>query len=480
MFTELEELVSKPLALSVAEIEKAYRSPEAIMANRDAIVEMSGPRRFIEMLNAYKQYGDQLVNENILWVFLNYFQRKENCEVRHIYEVTATCYNHQAPKTVAKAYIRQQEAAQFPSLEDCLKTYRFKHSSLVYSHHEERIEEGRLMCKDCGKEAEFSPETKIHELVATARNRRETEKAITKWVCKNLEAGSEDVVERELKTALGVGNDYATIYNALEQTRFYAVTLKDLFQKGYICYPNLRNALNDGNFVKRLEEEIARKIRPPILVVETRIKGQSFADKLLLKGYEKALNEDLANGRLARFLEQMEIPARDEYRFGIGDLVGIMAIVHGDAVTYDVRSGNYEMPCEELAAQNRVYKLLAHFLNMEAGKVREIGPERVYIPERKIEVLEVKDYIKRPKPSGYRACHLILKSTFLQGIPIRFELQAKTNFMDTLAELTDRQNHDSRKLEQRMLVQYLIENRKLTPARIAAYRTLLSPGQEYR
>ena len=55
-----------------------------------------------------------------------------------------------------------------------------------------------------------------------------------------------------------------------------------------------------------------------------------------------------------------------------------------------------------------------------------------------IEVLEVKDYIKEPKPNGYRSLHLIVQvPVFLSDkkLPLRVEVQIRTIAMDFWAAL---------------------------------------------
>lgn len=55
-----------------------------------------------------------------------------------------------------------------------------------------------------------------------------------------------------------------------------------------------------------------------------------------------------------------------------------------------------------------------------------------------IKVIEVKDYIKNPKPNGYRSYHMIVEIPvfFTKGkTPMRVELQIRTNGMDFWATL---------------------------------------------
>ena len=55
-----------------------------------------------------------------------------------------------------------------------------------------------------------------------------------------------------------------------------------------------------------------------------------------------------------------------------------------------------------------------------------------------IEVVEVKDYIKNPKPNGYRSLHLIVKvPVFLSDktLPMKVEVQIRTIAMDFWASL---------------------------------------------
>ena len=55
-----------------------------------------------------------------------------------------------------------------------------------------------------------------------------------------------------------------------------------------------------------------------------------------------------------------------------------------------------------------------------------------------IKVIEIKDYIKSPKPNGYRSYHMIVEIPvfFAKGkTPMRVELQIRTNGMDFWATL---------------------------------------------
>ncbi|EJW99997.1 RelA/SpoT domain-containing protein [gut metagenome] len=52
----------------------------------------------------------------------------------------------------------------------------------------------------------------------------------------------------------------------------------------------------------------------------------------------------------------------------------------------------------------------------------------------KFEVIEIKDYITNPKPSGYRSLHVIGITT-LDGLGIQCEIQLRTTAMDSWAAL---------------------------------------------
>ena len=55
-----------------------------------------------------------------------------------------------------------------------------------------------------------------------------------------------------------------------------------------------------------------------------------------------------------------------------------------------------------------------------------------------IKVIKIKDYIKNPKPNGYRSYHMIIEIPvfFSKGkTPMRVELQIRTNGMDFWATL---------------------------------------------
>ena len=55
-----------------------------------------------------------------------------------------------------------------------------------------------------------------------------------------------------------------------------------------------------------------------------------------------------------------------------------------------------------------------------------------------IKVIKIKDYIKKPKPNGYRSYHMIIEIPVLfsqVNTPMRVELQIRTNGMDFWATL---------------------------------------------
>ena len=71
-------------------------------------------------------------------------------------------------------------------------------------------------------------------------------------------------------------------------------------------------------------------------------------------------------------------------------------------------------------------------------KTRSKKPNSIYNKLQKIKVIEVKDYIKNPKPNGYRSYHMIVEIPvfFAKGkTPMRVELQIRTNGMDFWATL---------------------------------------------
>lgn len=62
----------------------------------------------------------------------------------------------------------------------------------------------------------------------------------------------------------------------------------------------------------------------------------------------------------------------------------------------------------------------------------------MFMKQDDIEVLEIKDYIKNPKPNGYRSLHLIVRvPIFLSDktLPMRVEVQIRTIAMDFWASL---------------------------------------------
>lgn len=62
----------------------------------------------------------------------------------------------------------------------------------------------------------------------------------------------------------------------------------------------------------------------------------------------------------------------------------------------------------------------------------------MFMKQDDIEVIEIKDYIKNPKPNGYRSLHLIVQvPIFLsdKALPMRVEVQIRTIAMDFWASL---------------------------------------------
>ena len=63
---------------------------------------------------------------------------------------------------------------------------------------------------------------------------------------------------------------------------------------------------------------------------------------------------------------------------------------------------------------------------------------KVLEKQQDVAVLQIKDYIAYPKPSGYRSCHLILEQRVLRPEgqrPVVVEVQLRTVAMDTWAAL---------------------------------------------
>lgn len=53
-----------------------------------------------------------------------------------------------------------------------------------------------------------------------------------------------------------------------------------------------------------------------------------------------------------------------------------------------------------------------------------------------VRLLEVRDYITEPKPSGYRACHVLISVPVEGAAPVTVEIQIKTRLQDAWGELT--------------------------------------------
>ncbi|MBI3034289.1 hypothetical protein HYY72_03955 [Candidatus Woesearchaeota archaeon] len=514
--TALDELVQGALPTAIRKTENAYPSEESVRRNRQQILAWPCVKEATEFVKDYREAGEELVRQ-IAWFLINPFIQEEDAEVRHELGIDAICYAHETPVTVGKLSVSERKARQYPTIDEFLKRHKFRHSDFTYSHHAERIAEGRILCSSnhCNKAATLVPTTKIYRAVPRQENPTGIEDAIIaelamKFFPERLRMHRHATIRhlrRDIELALGVGRTFDSIYHALEQTRFYTVNTADIMNNmAHLTradanqlklltpetYDKIRRA-----FIDSVDELAAHYIRNPFIVVVTRMKGDSFADKYILKKHVPDINRGIRDGSLNEYLAGKGLPPiPKDKRTGkpkpfetphLEDFVAMRAIVHGDAISYDLRTG-YTLPPGESVGQTRAVMVFKHIAGINSGE-RIIEPQTgklvkvdasspfdskgFYIdPER------VDDYVNKPKPSGYRAIHVTIASTHVacRGMPIPFELQIKSNFMDNAEQRESGQHHDLKKAVQAAMVDYIVATGATSAARVEIIRTILSPN----
>ena len=331
-----------------------------------------------------------------------------------------------------------------------------------------------------------------------------------------------------LARAQGEDRIYTSLYEALRQTRHRAITLPHIAKnvplersRLQLLWPLLGNAvepelsrdevafrLTNNPFIQALEQIVARHIANPYVVVTMRMKGESLGDKYLLMEHYDALKAATESGALRRYFKAMDVPlpawlkiwndgSREKPHFDMPnphDHAAITVITHGDAVTYDhthiasqFASGALELPPEgEITAIENLHQLFYWIgnvpvdrrgylkkdgsANFKSPKYRELGEHnskfgfRVYLTEE-----GTMDRTINGTSTGYKALWVLAKDDHTDAIA---ELQFKTNLMDNIAETDPNQSHDLRKLQQRTMIDFLIEKGTCSRAEVYLARRL--------
>lgn len=508
--TTLDSILGKPLATAIKRVANS---------NFDNLTDPAA-REFRAHYESYRDVGKDLI-ENHLPFYLTGMFRSFDLATVHEYGLIAVCYgkDHQYPHTVAKLSVSKAALDKFPTLEESVAAYPFRHSDLRYSHHTEAVEGGKIFC-ECGQEAVVKPISRIYRLIPVQKNKQGLEQEVAKALAKKYvpdDPRAAKTMLKQLQAAFGVGTTFDTLYDALEQTRFYAVTIDDLLRKPQLkgkrkipayqtfhkgtMLGNIFEAGHLGDFVKTIVDLIGKEgtntyIRPPFVSIHVRTKGQTFADKVMLNKHTHCLNDGLKDGTLSEYLQRFGIQVEEAAPDGhfrqrdLRDFLGMQFITHGDALTYNGRFG-YEPPGESVG-QQRVYDFFhINFpwmiktarMNRRGLSVYVISPDNA--SERAgiiIQPNDIEDYIESPKKSGYKALHLTAFFSYLNhgDQPIAVEIQIKSNYMDNLAEQSSRQNHDRMQYIKSVLGGYLVERGCLTQTMLDVARRLMSPNMEYR
>ncbi|HLD88733.1 MAG TPA: hypothetical protein VI894_00855 [Candidatus Nanoarchaeia archaeon] len=192
------------------------------------------------------------------------------CHEEHMY------HDRYKDWVLGKATVDKRQLESSGNLEEALKKIELSYADLIYSHHQEEIKQGKLICLKDGSSGELYYVGRLivaRELVACKQN---LEKEIISSVSKKLGMKSSEV-RRNLEKAIE-GKGYSSLYEWLEQTRTCTIDLKDF---------NLSEYFENGKREKittYLEEE-SQKIPLPEAALIERIKDASLADKVLLVRY---------------------------------------------------------------------------------------------------------------------------------------------------------------------------------------------------
>ncbi len=520
MKSKLDDILESFFEPALESIIREFTNQKSIEANIASALALPQVADFTLQLQDYRTRAAQMIDDHLTWLLINMFARRYNTTISHEWGVDAICYNasHNSPVTVGKLSISSDELAKFGTVEAFLEGYQAKPSDLTYSHHTEAFDNGRPLCPG-GHATTFSITSKIHRVMQKGADPGKIQAEFVNAIAKAFFAKkhaqnpkrTEALVQADLESALGVGTNYDSIYAAIAQTRYFLVSIKDLLANQDMNDRQTAKQLSLlGPIIKNRREELtehmrqlaASKIPPPLLAVRSRIKGQSFGDKYLIRKYVNYINAGIKDGSLKKFMESkgLEVPEPYKRPPNLDDVVGLVAIVHGNAIDYDDPNPDLPPPDGEEEARAKIFDIFYELTEtppekrgFERGKGEENGIPKgekapryakgapktttrgIYVDHRKTD-----DYFAKPKKTKYKALHFTGISLFPDPTyPIAFELQIKSNYNDTMDELANRQSHDLHRKCREALVEYLQAKGVVSAEEVCVTRTLLSPDFRY-
>ncbi len=180
-------------------------------------------------------------------------------------EVIVVCKNHRTPKEIGMGLFPKNVS---------LEQIHFEKANLIYSHYDEKIKNGKLMC-ECGNPGE------IDQTLATLILREDVDKIAKRRLIV-------EEVNRELKKQGGKGMSsedvrqkfanpvvekygFSNLYDLLEATKAFTVDLEDIF---------------DAKYAKMFKGPVERHIPSPIMSITYGEKDNlSLAEKYVIVKY---------------------------------------------------------------------------------------------------------------------------------------------------------------------------------------------------
>lgn len=437
--------------------------------------------------------------------------------VEHAWKVKAMCDDGRYLTSAAIASINTGEHGTEDEARAQLNGIMLTHAHLTHSLHNEIIRHGEVYHSQRQQPCRLELIGKVHRLVVK-EDPDDKMNAIAEDMAQlpylRGRQFRQKVVMRELAYLLradGTEKIYDSVYEALRQTMHRAVTIADLaknagFSKEQVpmLWPLLEDATERGisrnevearfrknPFIRDMEEIVAKHISVPIVVTVSRVKGSSLGDKYLLIEHSEALKEAYDKGLLQRFMRSVGVEPTQEMvaRGNPHDVVSESLIFHGNQpynpseIVAASANGNGKngtaFPAaseeESLKKMYHIFYWLAGIPSDERGYQKIDGRADFRSPKfcKCNEVREtpfgfsvtpggVTDRIIIPTRTGYRSKWVLFQNP--EGDIL--EVQMQTNLMDTLAELDPRQSHDARKLRQMAMIDYLVEQRIVSPAEV--------------
>ncbi len=501
--TALENLVSSKLPLAIREATVRYGSATEIAQDPARIFSIPSVAQLAAGLDEYRTRGRELTEEHLTLALINYFAQN-NVEITRDYGLQASCETH---GSVAKLSIEKNGRPL-----DQILSGPVSHRDLVYSHHNEPIMLGQLMCPHCQNPTSLSQYANITR-VKRKKSARLEEDIVSDIAASLLGTNhpkrKEGLLKTDLEMALGIGSTFLSLTDAADQVRSRLVNVEDRLR---IAAPNGKNPYKILNgkmasepgraeLAAAIGNSIAKYVEPPLLVVISRIKGKSFGDKFLLMKYSDAIQQGIEDGTLAQYFKERNMPLPNRpSTHALDDVIALRAIVHGDAVSYQHARRDDPLPPGEENARTRIYDLFFKIAEVEdeykamngkrpkhkgqndsnhrTPKYLELEPKTttkgIYVSFG-----DVDDYIACPKSTGYQALHFT--GTALSPdpqYPIKFELQIKSNYSDTMEEIEGKQSHALWKQKQELMVQYLVDRGAVTRDEVYLTRLLLAPEHQ--